>query len=425
MKNSFRFLKSLAMIVLLVGVVVVGGCGQQGASELSVNIPSRPTDAYLRPDNSKIFLHFTGTNEANIQGYNIYRSNGSGSGFALAGFVTQESYYTGYSYYDNDLINGNNYYYKVTSVTENGVESEFSDEVNGIPLRCVYVSWPTTNRLNEVCFVSENNGWAVGDSKTILHYTGTDWQTVAAPVESDPYASFLNAVFFTSSTDGWICTGLVGEIWHYDGNKWSVFAALKDVSHNSNVTLNDIYFVSSDDGWVGGEGYDSSGYVAHYNGITWESVPLPSGTRSIQNISFSSSTNGWAIDESGNVLYYDGVSWSIVKSLGGSAVNGFCFDLPPSYLWVGGNGGSGLSGRYYDGEDWYYLSIGGFEPMFDIYMLSSLEGWAVGTEQIWRCWDGTWYEIDNPEEYSLSAVFFTSRTKGWGVSYSGKVYKFE
>jgi hypothetical protein len=63
--------------------------------------------------------------------------------------------------------------------------------------------------------------------------------------------------------------------------------------------------------------------------------------------------------------------------------------------------------------------------MYDLFMLSSREGWAVGQEQIWRCWDGRWYEMKNPQKYSLWAIFFTSRTKGWGISTEGKIYKFE
>ncbi|MCC6701407.1 MAG: hypothetical protein IT221_07780 [Fluviicola sp.] len=70
-------------------------------------------------------------------------------------------------------------------------------------------SWDAQNSgsnittFNDVFFVSETTGWAVGTSGQILHTTdgGTTWANQFADVV---VASALNGVCFTSETDGWI-----------------------------------------------------------------------------------------------------------------------------------------------------------------------------------------------------------------------------
>ena len=62
-----------------------------------------------------------------VSGYNIYRSNSSGSGFvqvATLGMVL--------TFNDTDLLNGNTYYYKITAVNVNG-QGAFSLEVDVTP----------------------------------------------------------------------------------------------------------------------------------------------------------------------------------------------------------------------------------------------------------------------------------------------------
>ena len=65
-----------------------------------------------------------------LTGYNVYRSDVSGSGYAMIGqtdgSVTE--------YLDTDAMNGNMYYYVVSSVYDNQHESDYSNEANAMPM---------------------------------------------------------------------------------------------------------------------------------------------------------------------------------------------------------------------------------------------------------------------------------------------------
>ena len=78
------------------------------------------------------------------------------------------------------------------------------------------VDSPTTKSLNSVYFVTEDDGWAVGNSGTIVHYDGSRWSIVESPTEAD-----LHSVYLVSPNDGWI-VGNWGTILRYDGTDWQV-----------------------------------------------------------------------------------------------------------------------------------------------------------------------------------------------------------
>src|SRR3990172_13295412 len=62
----------------------------------------------------------------------------------------------------------------------------------------------TTSNLNSVHFEDANNGWAVGDSGTILLTTngGTDWTPILSGTTND-----FNDICFTDANNGWAVAG--------------------------------------------------------------------------------------------------------------------------------------------------------------------------------------------------------------------------
>jgi hypothetical protein len=50
--------------------------------------------------------------------------------------------------------------------------------------------------------------------------------------------------------------------------------------------------------------------VWHYDGATWTSMPLPSGSV-LNEIWGSSATDVFAVGEDGVVLHYDGAAWTL------------------------------------------------------------------------------------------------------------------
>lgn len=75
---------------------------------------------------------------------------------------------------------------------------------------------PCNRPMDAVAFTSSTDGWAVGGSGTMLHWNGSDWRQVTGPTTDD-----LFSVAMVSADDGWA----VGDkILHWDGNEWSQLA---------------------------------------------------------------------------------------------------------------------------------------------------------------------------------------------------------
>ena len=66
--------------------------------------------------------------------------------------------------------------------------------------------------LNSVSMTSKQNGWAVGQNGSILHWDGNHWSITQSPTTLN-----LNAVQFLSANDGW-AAGDDGTILHWDSS---------------------------------------------------------------------------------------------------------------------------------------------------------------------------------------------------------------
>jgi rhamnogalacturonan endolyase len=76
-----------------------------------------------------VSLDWNDNSESDLDGYNMYRSTASGSGYSrLNGSLLSSSNYT-----DNSVTNGTTYYYVVTAVDKSSNESNYSSEVSATP----------------------------------------------------------------------------------------------------------------------------------------------------------------------------------------------------------------------------------------------------------------------------------------------------
>lgn len=84
-----------------------------------------PSNLSATPSDQSVILDWDDNTETDLQGYNVYRSLTSGSGFEKvnASLVTESTYN------DGSLTNGTTYYYHVTAVNTSGTESQASNEV--------------------------------------------------------------------------------------------------------------------------------------------------------------------------------------------------------------------------------------------------------------------------------------------------------
>ncbi|MEX0986093.1 MAG: T9SS type A sorting domain-containing protein [Bacteroidales bacterium] len=98
-------------------------------SELAYARIEAPANLTATPGGQTVTLDWDDNTESDLQGYNVYRSLTSGTGYEKPHTeIISES-----TYQDGSLINGTTYYYMVRAVNSAGEESQNSDEVAVIP----------------------------------------------------------------------------------------------------------------------------------------------------------------------------------------------------------------------------------------------------------------------------------------------------
>lgn len=111
------------------GISAVDSFGNESSLSIIKAIPTIrpdvPAGLYARIDLYSVKLFWNAVDAENIEGYNIYRSETSGSGYTLLnGDLLSET-----NYLDDPLFGSKTYYYVVTSVDANLIESFYSEEV--------------------------------------------------------------------------------------------------------------------------------------------------------------------------------------------------------------------------------------------------------------------------------------------------------
>lgn len=133
--------------------------------------------------------------------------------------------------------------------------------------------------------ISEDEGWAVGDGGTILHYQHGTWQREDSPVEST-----LWDVYMRSAEEGWI-VGAGGTILHFDGTAWSMTAS---------PTSEPLFAVVVDDTggvWAGG----ANGTLLQLDDEAWVNMEVPAKS-TIRHIGMIDDGELWAFGSDGLIL---------------------------------------------------------------------------------------------------------------------------
>jgi photosystem II stability/assembly factor-like uncharacterized protein len=151
---------------------------------------------------------------------------------------------------------------------------------------------PTKEELIHVDFVSDQKGWAVGASGTILHTQdgGKTWTLQASGTKGTLYH-----VDFRNERVGW-AVGERGTILRTSDGGESWFAVEAPVRS----TLLSVQFVDDEQGWIVGRG--GTILRSEDGGKTW--VQQESQTKQNLYALFVEKKNGWAVGGSGMVLQY-------------------------------------------------------------------------------------------------------------------------
>jgi photosystem II stability/assembly factor-like uncharacterized protein len=165
---------------------------------------------------------------------------------------------------------------------------------------------PTVQNLRGVWFVTNREGWIVGDLGAILHTADSGKHWAAQTSNSTAYT--LNAVSFISPSTG-VVVGSAGRILRTTngGTTWTSITADTD----NLKSLNHVFFQDATRGWIVG----NNGLILRSNngGASWTRVlPVPA-TANLQRVAFPRNhtgsnppTNpygwGWAVGDGGTIV---------------------------------------------------------------------------------------------------------------------------
>ena len=210
---------------------------------------------------------------------------------------------------------------------------------------------PTLKHLTDASFVSQDEGWVVGEDGLIMHTSdgGENWETQ----HSNTYFDF-SAVFFVGEDEGYAIGS--HHIYYTDdgGENWET----QDHPASQGAFL-DVFFINQDTGWVSGR--VNTLFKTTDGGENWEKIEvnLPE-PKHFYRLMFTDALHGW--------------------------IAGSQYISSDGFIAVTNDGG----------YTWTETTPVGFSGFNDVYFLDSLNGWACGEDDaIVHTEDGgnTWTEI--------------------------------
>ncbi len=210
-------------------------------------------------------------------------------------------------------------------------------------LASIAQSWnwinPTTGlqQINDISFISPDQGVAVGDNGAILNYLNGEWSLAESPVNTT-----LNAVEFIHPNLAW-AVGNEGVILRYSGKNWI------KVSSPIIGYLKDISYVDENHCWAVGSA------ILFYDGTSWQVQAELSGNEAV---GFISANEGWAGSTSTSFYHFSNGSWSADPTF----VNGNLLFFHT--IEAAGEGRLLMNGKNVEGEGLLYENNGqGWQPI--------------------------------------------------------------
>jgi len=175
--------------------------------------------------------------------------------------------------------------------------------------------------LNSVFMLQQNEGWAVGDNATILHYTvsggvGTWSLVVVSGTPSLSPDANLTSIFMLSPTNGWAVGGIQAAgsfsagpvIIYWDGTKWEPVATPTmpggiSPTGLTSATLKSVYLSGPDDGWAVGLPGKLLATIFHWDGVAWNQITTSPAILGqippvLSSVYMTSPSTGWVVGSS-------------------------------------------------------------------------------------------------------------------------------
>jgi parallel beta-helix repeat protein len=260
-------------------------------------IPLPPSGLIATSGNEQVSLSWDANEEEDLSYYNIFGGMTENSTNLLASLPI-----TGTDYVHENLIPETIYYYRITVVNNNGLESDYSSEVSAIPIQ-YYTIWTEGG----------------SGSTKIYHYQSDEWESISSPGNSN--GGFIDMTYDVESDRVIWINGYSGQTKAYDFNT-DTWDSLENPGGSNGVGFGIAYDIESDRvilvrGWSGyAMAYD-------YNTDAWEIISSP-GDSNGQDVALTYNIEVdrvfWVEGSNGNSKAYDynTDTWENISSPGNS-----------------------------------------------------------------------------------------------------------
>lgn len=304
---------------------------------------------------------------------------------------------------------------------------------------------PVNQTLRNIFFADSLNGWAAGDSGTVIKTSdgGLSWYKQNSNVNNTIWG-----IYFLNENLGWMASWQTdtipyGSLIHKTtngGEEW-----ISEKFRGEDIFIKAIHFTDSLNGFVGMY-YSSAGpiYYTTNGGIDWDPADIfPDsalyGYLPVLNFYFVSSefayACGGAVDIAGVIwkTTNSGLSWLADSTVAPDPINELYVFDSLEVVGIGGDieffYGIGLVRTTNGGEFWNYSELDVLGVAYAIDFRTPNEGWApLGSIQtfIYSVDSGyTWKEIPTPNNTAVYDLTFIDSTKGFAVGDSGVILKYE
>ncbi|MEA3477474.1 MAG: T9SS type A sorting domain-containing protein [Bacteroidota bacterium] len=192
----------------------------------------------------------------------------------------------------------------------------------------------------------------------------------------------------------------------------------KFLPDSTDEDLNDMYFTSGTNGWIVG----NNGTLIHIDGTDMSLYAYPgTAPKDLHGVSFSAADNGVAVGADGMILYYDGTDWTEEININSTEGLNDVAVIDGNNAWAVGNAGTVL---HYNGTEWTTASITD-DDLFGVSFVDANNGWAVGAGGAVYYYNGTEWTSQDAGSKDFYGVYFLDATHGWVCGKSGKIWKYD